>query len=109
MALQQNMNSFLAGVVDSSILHSAGFIGFVAGNVAYYRLFSYTPMHCDSSPSWIYKYITSIPTIAGIAFAYYIGTDLIPETTIGLSYTMGAIIPHLFFIRNVNIICQFDK
>ena len=98
------MDAFLSGVLYSSFFHSAGFIGFVSGNILYYNLFS--------NHKWVYKYATLIPTIGCIGGAYYLCSYKHVYSTISMghfSYIAGAIIPHLFFMRNVNIIRQFDR
>jgi hypothetical protein len=101
MDLIQNTNHFLCGVLDSSLLHSVGFIGFVCGNIAYYKLFHRHP--------WMYKYVTFLPSVVSIGSMFYLHKHYIPGTSVTVSYVLGALVPHILFMRDVDIIREFTK
>ena len=95
------MNHFLSGVLDSSLIYSVGFIGFVSGNIAYYNLFY--------RHSWMYKYMTLLPSAVSMGTLYYLYMNSVPETTANFSYIAGAVLPHFFVMRNINILHEFTK
>lgn len=95
-------SDFLCGVIDSSLLHSVGFIGFVGGNIAYYNFFS-------NNYPWIWKYTALIPGVAFSWSTFYLHKEHIPSVTITSLYSLGVILPHILFMRNVFIMREFTK